>query len=87
MTTKQASKVQEFPVESLEKIAYASAASIPTKEPNDCYRLGYHIFRWLQSKQGTLEQAISESGVRMTIPKEKASQIIVESLQKKGICL
>ena len=85
MTTKPPSKVQEFPADSLEKIAYNSVSTIPTEEPNDRNRLGYHIWKWLSSKQGTLEQAILQSGARLHIPTFEAKKIISESLQKQGI--
>lgn len=85
MTTKPPSKVQEFPADSLEKIAYNSVSTIPTEEPNDRNRLGYHVWRWLSTKQGTLEQAIHQSGARMHISLSEAEKIIFESLQKQGI--
>ena len=85
MSTKPPPLVQEFSAESLEKVAYSSVNSIPTLEPNDKARLGYHIWRWLLSKQGTLEQAIAESGSRLTVSKEDASKIISQSLDQQGI--
>jgi hypothetical protein len=85
MTTKPPSKVQDFPADSLEKIAYNSVSTIPTEEPNDRNRLGYHIWKFLSSKQGTLEQAIMQSGARMHIPQSEAKKIIAEALQKQGI--
>lgn len=85
MSTKPPSKVQEFPANSLEKIAYASANAVPTVEPNDKNRLGYHIWRWLQTKEGTLEDIVKESGSRITVSSAEAAKIIVDSLQKQGI--
>jgi hypothetical protein len=85
MTTKPPSPVSEFPADSLEKIAYASVSSVPTVEPNDRNRLGYHIWRWLTRKQGTLEQAIHESGSRMKIAPAEALKIISQELEKQGI--
>ena len=87
MSTKPPSTVQEFPAESLEKIAYTSVSAIPTVEPNDRNRLGYHIWRWLLSKEGTLEQAIAESGSRLNISQVEAAKIISEALNKQGIKL
>ena len=84
MTTKAPSAVQPAPETAIEKIAYASVSTIPTVEPNDQNRLGYHVWRWLQSKQGTLEQAVAESGSRMKISQQEAVKIISESLQKLG---
>ena len=85
MTTKAPSAVREFSPESLEKIAYASVSTIPTEEPNDRNRLGYHIFRWIVSKQGTIEEAIMASGSRLHISLKEAVRIIRENLQKSGI--
>lgn len=85
MTTKPPSSVSEYPGDSIEKIAYTSVRNIPTEEPNDRNRLGYHVWRWLTKKQGTLEQAIHESGCRMKITKGEALQIIREELEKQGI--
>lgn len=85
MTTKAPSAVREFSPESLEKIAYASVSAIPTEEPNDRNRLGYHIFRWIVNKQGTLEEAIMASGSRLHVSSKEAVRIIQENLQKSGV--
>jgi hypothetical protein len=85
MTTKKPSPVEEAPSTSLEKIAYGSVESIATEEPNDRYRLGYHVWRWMTEKRGTLEEAVAESGARMQIPQADAVRIIRESLVKNGI--
>ncbi len=85
MTTKPPPTVKDFPADSLEKVAYESVSSIPTLEPNDRNRLGYHVWRWLTSKQGTLAQAISESGARIRVSPEEARKTISEALAKQGI--
>ncbi|MFI5252007.1 MAG: hypothetical protein ACHQQQ_06185 [Bacteroidota bacterium] len=85
MSTKPAAKVQESPTGSMEKIAYASVSSIPTIEPNDQNRLGYHIWRWLLKKEGSIENAVKESGSRLKITTSEAAKIITESLKKQGI--
>ncbi|MEW5797855.1 MAG: hypothetical protein AB1728_02505 [Bacteroidota bacterium] len=79
------SKVKEFDPTTLEKIAYTSIASIPTREPNDRYRLGYSLWQWLHSKNGTIEQAIKNSGSRILIPESDAVKTIKQELQKAGI--
>ena len=84
MSTKPPAAVQQFPADSLEAKAYASVSTIPTVEPNDQKRLGFHVWRWLKEKQGTLEQAISSSGSRLTISKQQAETIITEALKKSG---
>ena len=87
MSTKAPSAIAEFPADTIEKIAYTSVSTIPTEEPNDRNRLGYHVWRWLNQQQGTLEQAIAESGARLHIPRPEALKIISESLQKQGVKL
>lgn len=84
MTTKAPSAVEPAPSSALEKIAYQSVASILTIEPNDQNRLGYHVWRWLTTKQGTLEGAVAESGARLKISPAEAVRIISESLAKQG---
>lgn len=87
MTTKPPPSVKEFPAESLEKIAYQSVGSIPTQEPNDRNRLGYHVWRWLLNREGSLEEVIKVSGSRMHISREEALRVISENLKKQGIQL
>ena len=85
MATKPPSSVQEFSPETSEKIAYTSVSTIETEEPNDRNRLGYHIWRWLQTKQGTLEQVVAESGARILMSKQETVRIIREALSKHGV--
>jgi hypothetical protein len=85
MSTKPPSSIKEFSTDSLEKIVYLSVATIPAQEPNDRNRLAYHVWRWLASKQGTLDQAISESGARLTISTQDAAKVISDALSKQGI--
>lgn len=85
MTTKPPPTVNEFSSDTMEKIAYASVSSIPTQEPNDQNRLGYHVWRWLTNRQGTLEEAIAESGARLLISKAETLQQIRAALTKQGI--
>lgn len=85
MTTKAPASIQEAPATALEKAAYASVSSIPTEEPNDRNRLGYHIWRWLTTRQGTLEGAIAESASRLKISRAEALVMVSEALRKQGI--
>lgn len=87
MTTKPPPAVKEFPAESAEKIAYSSVSSIPTQEPNDRDRLGYHVWLWLRKREGTLEEAVKVSGARTLIPREEVVKIIREKLREQGIQL
>lgn len=85
MTTIAPSKVKEFDPSTIEKMAYTSVKTIPTREPNDQYRLGYCIWQWLSEKQGTLEQAVRNSGSRILIPEQEAIIIIKQELKKTGV--
>ncbi len=85
MSTKPPSQVLPFPDNSLEKIAYASVEKISTQEPNDQNRLAYHVWRWLKSRQGTLDNVLQESGVRLTGNRDEALKSIREGLAKHGI--
>ncbi len=87
MTTKAPSAVQPSPATSLESIAYTSVSTIPTQEPNDRNRLGFHVWRFLKLRQGTLEQAVEESGSRLLISHPEAVKIIQDSLKQQGISL
>ena len=85
MTTVAPPKVKEFDPSTIEKIAYNSVKTIPTKEPNDQYRLGYSIWQFLSEKQGTLEQAVHNSGSRILISENDALTIIRQELKKSGL--
>ena len=87
MTTKAPAPVQEAPADMLEKLAYASVSSIATLEPNDRNRLGYHVWRFLMEKTGTLEQAVAESQARISVTHREAAAIIAESLKKQGVAV
>ncbi len=85
MTTKAPPGVKEFPPDALEKIAYKSVEGVQTVEPNDRNRLGYHIWRWLRTKEGTLEHAVVESGARLLVTADDAVTIVRDGLTKQGI--
>jgi hypothetical protein len=84
MTTKPPPFAIPAPPESAEKIAYDSVSSIPTQEPNDRYRLGYHVWLWMTKHEGTLEDAIKVSGARILMPPEEALKIIQDILREHG---
>ena len=87
MTTKAPAAVKESAADSSEKIAYNAVQSIPTEEPNDRNRLGYHVWRWLGDRQGSLEHVVVESGARITISVPEAVAKIKAELQKLGVKL
>ena len=85
MTTKPPSPV-EAPVDgSTEQIAYDCVANVPTVEPNDGSRLGYHVWRWLTSREGSLEDAVRESGARLKVTFDEAVRLISEQLTSRGV--
>jgi hypothetical protein len=85
MTTKPGPAVNPAAADTQERIAYDSVAEVGTVEPNDRARLGYHVWRWLTHRNGTLEELLRESGVRLTIPVEQAVKLIRERLASKGV--
>lgn len=87
MATKPPPAVAESAPDSIEKLAYTVVADIPTVEPNDRNRLGYHVWAWLKERSGTLQQAINSSGSRTNIPLEEVYEIVSRRLQEKGIKL
>lgn len=48
----------------LSELAYASVRSVPTVEPNDRNRLGYHVWLFLRGEIPTLESAIHQARAR-----------------------
>ena len=85
MSTQPSAKVRPFAPTSLEKIAYASVESIPTREPNDQYRLGYCIWNVLTEHTGTIADAVRTSGARLLIAQSDAVRIITDALTAAGI--
>ena len=85
MTTKAPSSIKAAPDKSLERIAYACVANIPTVEPHDQDRLGYNVWRWLAYKRDSLELAIKSAGVRVLVSEEEAIQRIRENLRQHGV--
>lgn len=85
MTTKAPSGVAEFPNDSLENVAYSSVEKIPTQESNDRNRLGFCVWAWLRDRNGTLEQAIQNSGSRTHIPYSEVLTIVSKNLEERGI--
>lgn len=85
MTTKPGPAVTPAPADAQEKLAYESVAGVETLEPNDRNRLGYHVWRWLSSRQGSIEEVVRESGVRLKMPAADAVKLIRDFLASKGI--
>ena len=87
MTTKTPSAVKPAPAKSLENIAYASVAGIPTAVPHDRDRLGYNVWRWLTHKRDSLEIALKFARVRLLISEAEALERVRKSLRQQGIDL
>jgi hypothetical protein len=85
MTTKSPSKVRPAPDGSLEKIAYASVAGIPTVEPHDRDRLGYCVYLWMSQRRDPLDLAVRNAGVRFLISEKEAIERIREQLTAQGV--
>lgn len=85
MSTKTPSSVVPAPEKSLEKIAYAAVATIPTVEPHDQDRLGYSVWKHLTEKRDSLEQSVHNAGARLLITEEEALGRIRESLRSQGL--
>jgi hypothetical protein len=45
------------------------------------------VWRWLEKREGTLDQVVNESGARLLISKLEAVSRISEVLKKAGIAL
>jgi hypothetical protein len=85
MSTKPASKIQPTLEGSIESIAYAAAAAVPTREPNDRARLGYCLWTWLTERKGTLDGVIKAAGVRTDLTAAEVMDILRRQLEAKGI--
>lgn len=64
--------------------AYASVRSVPTVEPNDRNRLGYHVWLYLRGELTSLEEAVEVARSRFkpkTLPQEDVVAHIREQLK------
>jgi hypothetical protein len=85
MTTKPPPPVQPQTGDTLETLAYASVAGIPTAEPHDQDRLGYNVWRWLSARRDPLEVAVRSAGARLLISEADALERIRTKLREAGI--
>jgi hypothetical protein len=63
--------------------AYASVRAVPTVEPNDRNRLGYHVWLYLRGELTTLEEAVTTARSRFkpkTLPVSDVVAHISEQL-------
>jgi hypothetical protein len=85
MTTKPPAPVKPHSGDTLETLAYASVAGIPTVEPHDQDRLGYCVWRWLSDRRDPLAVAVRSAGARLLIPEKEALDRIGAHLQTAGV--
>ncbi len=75
----------------LSELAYAAVRNVPTVEPNDRNRLGYHVWLYLRGEVPTLESAIHQARARYqprTLPIEEVIAHVkaeLERLQSSGM--
>jgi len=88
MATKKPPEIKPHPDDSIEAIAYKSVEQIPTREPNDLNRLGFHVWRWLtDSANTTLDEQITVSGTRLLISKGEAKERILQALKDMNVTI
>lgn len=88
MATKKPPEIKPHPDDSVEAIAYKSVEQIPTREPNDSNRLGFHVWRWLtDSANTTLDEQITVSGSRLLISKGEAKERILQALKDMNVTI
>jgi hypothetical protein len=56
--------------------AYAAVAGVPTLEPNDRNRLGYHVWLYLRGELPTLEEAVKMARTRY-VPRDLPFEDVV----------
>ncbi len=74
--------IQLWPEGSMEHKAYHVASSIPTVEPNDQVRLGYHIYMYLKGHYSDFDEVLNAARPRLTIPRDEAKLRIEELLKE-----
>jgi hypothetical protein len=87
MTTKAPSPVRPAAGGTLEAIAYASVADIPTADPHDRDRLGFTIWHWLKHRRDPFDVAFRNAGARLMIGEEEALGKVRARLRESGVAL
>jgi hypothetical protein len=60
--------------------AYAAVADVPTLEPNDRNRLGYHVWLYLRGELPTLEDAVTMARTRY-VPRDLPIEEVVRLIE------
>ena len=61
--------------------AYAAVAGVPTLEPNDRNRLGYHVWLYLRGELESLEDAVKMARTRY-VPRDLPIEDIVRMIEE-----
>jgi hypothetical protein len=85
MSTKSPSIVKPSAEKTLEKIAYATVATIPTVDPHDQDRLGYNVWRFLTERRDSLEQSVHNAGAQLLVSEQEALRTIRDALRQQNI--
>jgi hypothetical protein len=60
--------------------AYTAVAAVPTLEPNDRNRLGYHVWLYLRGELPSLEDAVKMARTRY-VPRDLAIESVVNMIE------
>ena len=87
MTTKAPAQVEKFAGDALESISYKVVDDVRTREPNDRFRLGYHVWRYLTGTIPSVEEAVRVSGVRLADGEtiERVTDLVEKRLGELGL--
>jgi hypothetical protein len=60
--------------------AYSAVANVPTLEPNDRNRLGYHVWLYLRGELESLEEAVKMARTRY-VPRDLPIESVVNIIE------
>jgi hypothetical protein len=66
----------------LSRLAYAAVSKVPTVEPNDRNRLGYHVWLFLRKEIPTLLDAVTQARSRY-VPKHLEITSVVAHIEEQ----
>jgi len=87
MTTKTPSPVKPASDAAQERVAYAAVEGLAPAGSHDLDRLGYCVWLWLSSRRDSLEEAVKNSGVALSMTVPEAVKMIGQRLQERGVTL
>ncbi|MEI8133565.1 MAG: hypothetical protein WCH46_00640 [bacterium] len=65
--------------------AYASVRAVPTVEPNDRNRLGYHVWLYLRGELGSLQEAVDAARSRFNPKSLPISDVVAHITEQLHI--